>query len=73
MKGNPVNIIIRDFNVKIGTGTEACVGKFRMGRRNERGDGLVNYALARDFNIMNSLYKKVLQENGLGEIQTMKF
>ncbi|XP_066966027.1 craniofacial development protein 2-like [Macrobrachium rosenbergii] len=52
------NIIMGDFNAKIGQGNEDCVGKFGYGERNERGDDLINFAVAHDFKIMNTFYQK---------------
>ena len=52
------NIIMGDFNAKIGQGNEDCLGKFGFGQRNERGDDLINFALAHDFKIMNTFFQK---------------
>ncbi|XP_066964205.1 craniofacial development protein 2-like [Macrobrachium rosenbergii] len=47
-----------DFNAKIGQVKEDCVGKFGYGERNERGDDLINFAVAHDFKIMNTFFEK---------------
>ncbi|XP_066952506.1 craniofacial development protein 2-like [Macrobrachium rosenbergii] len=47
-----------DFNAKIGQGNEDCVGKFGRGERNERGDDLIDFAVAHDFKIMNTYFQK---------------
>ncbi|XP_042861523.1 uncharacterized protein LOC122246823 [Penaeus japonicus] len=47
-----------DFNAKIGQGNEECVGKFRYGERNERGEDLINFAIAHNFKIMNTFFQK---------------
>ena len=47
-----------DFNSKIGHGKEDCVGKFGYGERNERGEDLINFAVAHDFKIMNTFFQK---------------
>ena len=52
------NIIMGDFNAKIGQGNEDCVGKFGYGERNERGDDLINFAVAHNFKIMNTFFQK---------------
>ncbi|XP_066956327.1 craniofacial development protein 2-like [Macrobrachium rosenbergii] len=51
------NIIMGDFNAKIGQGNEDCVGKFGYGERNERGDDLINFAVAHDSKIMNTFFQ----------------
>jgi len=52
------NIVMGDFNAKVGTGDENCVGRFGYGTRNERGDDLVNFAIANNFKIANTFFKK---------------
>ena len=52
------NVIMGDFNVKVGKGDEDCVGSFGYGVRNYRGDDLINFATAHGFKIMNTYYKK---------------
>ncbi|XP_067127708.1 craniofacial development protein 2-like [Centruroides vittatus] len=55
-----VKIIMGDFNARIGAKekNETSVGKFGHGKRNERGDMLVDFAEAEKFYIMNSFFKK---------------
>ena len=52
------NIIMGDFNAKVGDGDEECVGSFGYGTRNDRGDDLVNFATAHGFKIVNTFFKK---------------
>ncbi|XP_066963543.1 craniofacial development protein 2-like [Macrobrachium rosenbergii] len=52
------NMIIGDFNAKIGQGNGDCVCKLGYGERNERGDDLINFAVAHDFKIMNTFFQK---------------
>ena len=52
------NIIMGDFNAKIGNGDEECVGNFGYGIRNDRGDDLINFAIANKLKIMNTFFKK---------------
>jgi len=52
------NIIMGDFNAKIGRGEEECLGPFSYGNRNDRGDDLINFATANNFKIMNTFFKK---------------
>jgi endonuclease/exonuclease/phosphatase family metal-dependent hydrolase len=54
-------IVMGDFNAKIGTrnqGEEDIMGKFGFGRRNERGQRLIEFALGRNLYIANSKFKK---------------
>ena len=37
------NVIMGDFNAKVGKGDEDCVGSFGYGVRNDRGDDLINW------------------------------
>ena len=52
------NVIMGDFNVKVGLGYPAkyCIGPYGLGSRNTRGDSLVNFAEK----IMNTFLKKRL-------------
>ena len=52
------NVIMGDFNAKVGKGDEDCVGSFGYGVRNDHGDDLINFATAHGFKIMNTYYKK---------------
>ena len=52
------NIIMGNFNAKIGQGNEDCVGKFGYGERNERGEDLINFAMAHNFKITNTYFQK---------------
>ena len=52
------NVIMGDFNAKVGKGDEDCVGSFGYGVRNDRGDDLINFVTAHGFKIMNTYYKK---------------
>ena len=52
------NIIMGDFNAKIGNGDEECFGNFGYGIRNDRGDDLINFAIANKLKIMNTFFKK---------------
>ena len=51
-------IIMGDFNAKVGSGDEECLGKFGHGDRNERGEDLVNFATAHGYKIINTLFNK---------------
>lgn len=54
-------MVIGDFNSKIGHQKEhedSIMGKFGYGRRSERGDILVQFALENNLSIMNSFFKK---------------
>ena len=52
------NMVIGDFNSKVGKGKEACFGNYGLGERNERGEHLVNFALEQNMKIANTLFKK---------------
>ena len=52
------DVIMCDFNAKVGKGDEDCDGSFGYGVRNDRGDDLINFATAHGFKIMNTYYKK---------------
>ena len=66
------NVIMGDFNAKVGKGDEDCVGSFGYGVRNDRGDDLINFATAHGFKIMNTYYKKKRTDDGLGVVQISK-
>ena len=54
-KCNEINIIMGDFNAKIGRGRENnIVGPFGLGIRNERGDRLVEFCSKYKFTIANT-------------------
>ena len=65
MMGIPSNEIImvqRDFNAKIGStnGDPLCgttVGKFGLGKRNERGDKLLDFCLEKRLTVMNTWFQ----------------
>ena len=52
------NIIVGDFNVKLGVGNESCLGKFTHEARNERGEDLINFSLTNNLKIVNTLFIK---------------
>ena len=56
------NIIMGDFNAKIGVKEEwektRCIGKHGIGERNERGERLINFAEEKGLYIANSFFKK---------------
>uniref|UniRef100_A0A8D8SK11 Craniofacial development protein 2 n=1 Tax=Cacopsylla melanoneura TaxID=428564 RepID=A0A8D8SK11_9HEMI len=57
-KQEDVNIIIGDFNAKVGSeAVDGCTGMFGLGDRNERGDRLVEFCQNEDFVIMNTTFK----------------
>uniref|UniRef100_A0A8D8M2B6 Craniofacial development protein 2 n=1 Tax=Cacopsylla melanoneura TaxID=428564 RepID=A0A8D8M2B6_9HEMI len=57
-KQEDVNIIIGDFNAKVGSeAVHGCTGMFGLGDRNERGDRLVEFCQNEDFVIMNTTFK----------------
>ena len=54
-------IVMGDFNAKVGqqlSGENGLIGRFAYGRRNERGERLVNFCGINDLCITNSLFKQ---------------
>lgn len=62
-KNANVNIILGDFNAKVGncTGLENCLGRFGLGNRNARGEDLINFATCHQLKIMNTFFKKSIR------------
>ena len=67
------NVIMGDFNAKVGKGDEDCVGSFGYGVRNDRGDDLINF-----FQIGAGLYavgrpvqKRNDEDGQIGTIQSL--
>lgn len=59
------NFIIGDFNAKIGKKqdrSEAQVGPYGLGERNQRGTRLIQFAARQNMKIMNSFFKKKQQD-----------
>ena len=57
-KKNEVNIIMGDFNAKIGRGEAGeHVGKFGLGVRNPRGDRLIQFCQEQDLVVMNTCFE----------------
>ncbi|XP_044741456.1 craniofacial development protein 2-like [Chrysoperla carnea] len=57
-KSNQRTIILGDFNAKVGKGQEGTtVGKYGLGRRNERGDMFVNFCKEHKMVIMNTMFE----------------
>lgn len=55
---NEVNLIMGDFNAKIGSGrVDSTVGGFGLGDRNERGDRLVEFCQTKRFVVTNTWFK----------------
>lgn len=54
------NIIMGDFNAKVGLGDpcESSTGPYGLGTRNTRGDSLVNFTERHHLKIMNTFFKK---------------
>jgi hypothetical protein len=49
-KRNEINIILGDFNIKVGCDTAiGVVGKYSFGDRNDRGDMLIQFCLKEDY------------------------
>ena len=63
------NVIMGDFNAKVGKGDEDCVGSFGYGVRNDRGDDLINFATAHGF---KPTTKRKRTDDGLGVVQISK-
>ena len=59
VKSNEILIIAGDMNAKIGQGKYAdIVGNWRLGKRNERGDRLVEFSEKNDMCIMNTWFSQ---------------
>ena len=59
MKVGDINIVIGDFNSKIGydnTGYEDVMGKFGLGDRNERGERMLKFCQRNQLSITNTYY-----------------
>ena len=57
-KGKYNTVIMGDFNAVVGMGKKSkCVGEFGLGKRNERGQKLVDFAKQNKFVITNTLFK----------------
>ncbi|XP_060520784.1 craniofacial development protein 2-like [Cylas formicarius] len=55
---NEINIILGDFNAKVGRGrTGSVVGDWGLGERNNRGEGLVQYCEENNLMIANTWFK----------------
>ena len=54
------NIVIGDFNTKIGQGnvSELSTGPYGLGTRNARGDSLISFSVRHQLKIMNTVFKK---------------
>ena len=52
------NIIMGDFNAKVGGEDEECLGAFGYDNRNDGGVDIVNYAIAHGSKIMNTSFEK---------------
>ncbi|XP_008476273.1 craniofacial development protein 2-like [Diaphorina citri] len=59
LKKNEINIVMGDFNSKVGEGkTSDAVGPFGLGERNKRGDALELFASTHDMVITNTWFKQ---------------
>ena len=60
-----------DFNAKIGTkqSSDTKVGNFGFGKRNKRGEKLVEFSEANRLFISNTFFKKAPQRSGHGKAQ----
>ncbi|KAI5724057.1 hypothetical protein M8J76_014882 [Diaphorina citri] len=59
LKKNEINILMGDFNSKVGEGkTSDAVGPFGLGERNKRGDALELFASTHDMVITNTWFKQ---------------
>lgn len=57
-KKHDLNIIMGDFNAKIGEGEqEDIIGKYGLGIRNERGDMLASFCVEKQLVITNTIFK----------------
>lgn len=57
-KKHEVNILMGDFNAKIGEGeVQGVVGKHGLGKRNDRGDLLVQFCQDNDIAVMNTFFQ----------------
>ncbi|XP_030747109.1 uncharacterized protein LOC115875737 [Sitophilus oryzae] len=58
LKSRDITLVLGDFNAKIGRGRfNNCVGEYGLGRRNERGDRLLQFCQENDFIISNTFFK----------------
>ena len=61
-KGNDYQIVLRYFNAVVGEGSNGLVaGRFELGRRNERGDMLVEFCESRNLMIANTCFEHNLR------------
>ena len=57
-KKHEINIVMGDFNAKIGQGTvENVVGRYGLGTRNERGERLIQFCQETNMVVMNTFFK----------------
>lgn len=58
LKPRDITIIMGDFNAKIGQGEAGeWVGKYGLGKRNERGDRLLQFCIEKDLTVTNTHFK----------------
>ena len=59
------NVIIGEFNVKVGLGDPAksCIGPHGLGAMNTRGDSLINFAESQQLKITNTLFMERLHRH----------
>ncbi len=56
-KNNEVNVIMGDFNAKVGNATSGkTIGPFGLGNRNERGDRLIHWCEEMGLAVMNTWF-----------------
>ena len=66
------NVLMGDFNAKLGKGVKTVSALFGYGVRNDHGDDLINFATAHGFKIMNTYTKRKRTDDGLGIVQISK-
>ena len=54
IKGKEYVIVMGDWNASVGGGQEKCVGQYGLGKRNERGEKLIEFFSRQELLIMNT-------------------
>src|SRR6218665_169365 len=72
IKGNECVIVMGDWNGSVEEGgQENCVGQYGLGKRNERGDKLIEFCNEQDLLITNTWFQQEKGEYTLGRHREM--